>query len=365
MVESLDAMDLSTSDMKAMNHVNKYVQGIMDHINANPDVDPEVLSTFKTVLVEYRDNINSKHGEAQGKSDFISLKADDINRHHSELLSIEDAITKAKEIRQLEEANASANNVLSDNQNSHLNQAGNPQMDGWQQTELTITQGAMKLIGFCLKVGVGLPCHAAAAVIGSGAGLVLSTSQMARSSVNSHKSNMNLVDIAPDTFVTKQKEINNIEAGSKLLDSLRDVSTAGVALSSKGAGVIKSAGSDILSLTTNKFSQGFDFASNAASTIRDEVLKKVELAKKEYEDSCVSLSVQSREKLAAVNDNIKKISDDLVKSMSTNLSSLSGSLKGWVSDITNKLSAIVANIKAVFQPNVAQNIAKGEVVVPM
>jgi hypothetical protein len=369
LANGMDAQDVTTADMKSMNHAKKYTDGILDHIEANPNLDPKLLEEIKQCLLEYRNAINNKHGEAQGKSDFIAAKSDDINQKFDDLINIEKAIKKAKEIG---DELASKGKEL-DGKNALVNPQGQPNNnvlpppDGWQEAELTLISAALKLTGFCLKVGVALPCHLTAAVIGGGAGIVTNASNTIGMAYNNRieQNKQRLVDISTEDFVTRSNEANNIEAGSKLMTSLSNISAFGLALSSKGADVLKEKSSGVIQSSLDVGSKLSGMASKGSDKLLENLSNELDKAKKLYEDSCIALSVKSREKLRAVNDDIKKITEGLVGSIKSNFSSLSENIKGWGSKISDTLSKISSNIKMLFKPAIAQDVAKGEIVVSM
>lgn len=366
LVQAMDAQDVTTSDMKSMNHFKKYTDGILAHVKANPNIDTTLLDVIKVTLLEYRDAINEKHGEAQGKSDFIAAKADDINTQYNDLLEVEGAIQKAKELESQSNSLESSKNVLAENQSISPHNNMLPP-DGWQQAEMTLTEGALKLVGFCIKVAVALPMHTTAAVIGAGAGIIANSHNTIGNAFSQHTSNVrhSMVDISTDDFVTKQKESNNIQAGTRLLECLRNISTAGVALSSEKLNVIRNKTTGVLSTAKELTSTAVDLASKGGSELREILGLELEKAKKVYEESCIALSVKSKEKLSAVNDDLKKISEGLASTISAKVGSFSHTIKQWVSNITSTLSKVASNIKMAFQPQKAQSVAEGDVVVSM
>jgi hypothetical protein len=364
LVQKMDAQDVTTADMKSMNHFKKYTDGILAHVKANPTIDPLLLSDIKDTLLDYRNAINEKHGEAQGKSDFISASSDDINLKYSELLEIEDAIIKAEAINQQSKVNEGAKNTLAE-KNQDQNNSAPP--DGWQKAEMNLLTGTLKLVGFCIKNAVALPCHATAAVIGGSAGVIANTGKIvARSYSNKiEENNLRMVDISSDNFVTKKNEQKNIDAGIKLLECMKNIGAIGASLSSKGYDVIKDKANNVMQGTKSIASKVSDVTKGSGSKFREGLGKELEKAKEAYEDSCIALSVKSRLKLGAVNDDIKNVTKGLIGSLSDKFGSINDSFKGWASKLTATLSKIVSSIKSTFQPQVAQNVAEGDVVVAM
>lgn len=364
LVQKMDAQDVTTADMKSMNHFKKYTDGILAHVKANPTIDPQLLSDIKDTLLDYRDAINEKHGDAQGKSDFISASSDDINQKYNELLELEDAILKAEAIKQRSKVDEGAKNTLAEN-NQSQNISSPP--DGWQKAEMNLLTGTLKLVGFCIKTAVAIPCHATAAIIGGSAGIIANTGRNVAVSYNNkiEQNNQRMVDISSDNFVTKKNEQRNIDAGIKLLECMQKIGAAGASLSGKGYSVIKGKANDVLQSTKNIASKVSDITIESGSKFREGLGKELDKVKEAYEDSCIALSEKSRLKLGAINDDIKKVSQGLISALTDKFGSSNDSIKGWASKLTNTLSKIVSSIKTVFQPQVAQNVSEGDVVVAM
>lgn len=334
-VKDIDAQDVKPADMKSMNHFKKYTDGIMEHIKANPAIDPALLKDIKETMLKYRNALNEKHGEAQGKSNLISEKCDDINLKYKELLEVEEAIKKAEELKKVAKTDEEAKNALAEPKGQPVQ--SNSQPDEWQKVEMGLLTATLKLTGFCLKNLVVLPCHATASVIGTGAGLIVSTRESVAAAYN-HKVDQNkqrMVNISPEEeYVTKNSEGKHIEVGGKLLDVLREIGTVGSTLVEKG----------------RPYNAKF----------LDSLGKNFDELKEVYLESCISLSDKSKEKFLAINDSIKKVTSGLSESFKDKLGSFSEATKGWALKIRDSLSNLASNISSIIRPNVAKGVVNGE-----
>jgi hypothetical protein len=367
LVNEIDAQDVTTADMKSMNHFKKYSDGIIDHIKANPNLDPNLLKSINETLLNYRNALNAKHGEAQGKSEFIADKCNDMNDKYNDLLDLEKAIKKAQEIKESEEKDESAKNTLADPLNKQEPQNSAPP-ERWQEKEMNLLNGSMKLISICLKTAVGLPLHATAAIIGGGAGLIGNTASSAINGFNNTRElrNQRLVEIDPaDIYINRNKELKSIEAGKKLLNVMSNIGAVSGALSVKGYGVVKNNASSALSFTKDASVKVYDFTKDNGIKLLDGMNKVLDKAKEDYLTACLDLSTKSKEKLKALNEDLKNLTVSLVDSFKNKLEAFSDNVKGWASNIANSLSNLVSSLKTMLQPHVAHNASKTDLVVGM
>ncbi|MFT5851550.1 MAG: hypothetical protein ACI87J_001523 [Colwellia sp.] len=337
-VKDIDAQDVKPADMKSMNHFKKYTDGIMDHLKANPVIDPALLEDIKETMLEYRNALNEKHGEAQGKSDFISEKCDDIHLKYKELVEVEEAIKKSEELKKTAESEEAAKNTLADPKDQPVQSNSKP--DEWQKVEMNLLTATLKIAGFCLKNAVVLPCHVTAAVIGTGAGIIANTSGTISAAYNNkiEQNKQRMVNISPeDEYVTKNSEGKHIEVGGKLLGVLRKIGTVGSALVETGGG-------------------------QYSAKILESLGKNFDKLKEAYLESCISLSDKSKDKFLAINDSIKKISAGLSNSFKDKLGSVSDLCKGWASKLKDSLSLFASKISSIIRPTVAQGVVNREAV---
>lgn len=355
LVKDIDAQDVKPADMKSMNHFKKYTDGIMDHIKANPNIEAALLEDIKKTMLEYRNALNEKHGEAQGKSDFISDKCDDINLKFNEIVEVEKAIKKADELRKKADTAEAAKNALADPKSQSVQ--SNSQPDEWQKVEMDLLSATVKLAGFCLKNAVVLTCHLTAGVAGAGAGLIANTVRIANEHSINQSNKPSLVKISPEEeYVTKNGEGNHIEASGKLLGVLHKIGAMGSAL-------VGSGGKNVEANSTNEeVADSNDSTKNQSGNILESIGKDFDKLKEAYLESCLSLSEKSKEKLFAINDSIKKISAGLSDSFKNNAGAFTNAFKGWASKMRESLSRFVSNITSIIRPNVAQGVVNREAV---
>lgn len=338
-VKQMDAQDVTTENMKVMNHCKKYSDDILECLKTNLEIDLDTFALIKDVIRDYRNALNEKHGEAQGKSIYIAANSDDINEKYAEILQIGEAVEKSIQLKNQEANSHDAKNILSNPTDSSAQ--NNLPPAGWQVNEMNALSSSINLLSYCIKTGVGVTCHATAAIAGVGAGLAvnLSRSFANRSALASNSVN----DYQTKDFVERNQERVNVESAGKLVESMKKIQELGVKFGGKSLEKGKEASSVLL----NAISEGFD------------------MSKDLYLESCISLSEKSKLKFHALNEGIKKVTENLSESINTTLGNVSGTLNNWLSKIKEALKDFTLKLKTILQSTKAHNVAKGDMVVDM
>lgn len=338
-IKEMDAQDVTAENMKAINHCKKYSDGILEYLKANPDIDLQTLDEIKDIIHDYRNALNEKHGEAQGKSVFLEANSDDINDKFAVLIEISEA---AKKSTQLKKEEIQAKNVLASPTNNLSQDI--PPSAGWQNKEMSALGASIDLLGYCIKTGVGITCHSTAALVGAGAGLVTKFSRFGAGKKGSetyslNNSNDSLAVDQAESFVEKNQEIIHIESTGKLVRSLNAIQDAYQELGLKSFDVR----SDLLNSITENFDK----------------------AKEIYLDSCISLTENSKLKLKALNEDVKRVTENLSESFNSTLTNVSGTMSSWLSKIKEALNSFKSKLQTILQPEKARNVSKGDITIEM